>query len=70
MIGAFITLGLLFQSVSPEAVQHAKAGLTAKQQGNLSEAIVEFRKVTELAPDLAAAYVNLRRGVARESSIW
>ena len=59
MIGAFIALGLLFQSVSPEAVEHVKAGLAAKQQGNLSQAIVEFRKVTELAPELPAAYVNL-----------
>ncbi len=59
MTAAFITLGLLFQTVSPEAVQHARAGLAAKQQGNLPTAIIEFRKVTELAPDLPAAYVNL-----------
>ena len=56
---AFLAFGLLFQTVSPEAVQHAKAGLAAKQQGNLPDAIAEFRKVTELAPDLAAGYVNL-----------
>jgi tetratricopeptide (TPR) repeat protein len=31
----------------------------AKQQGKLAEAIVEFQKVTELAPALAAGFVNL-----------
>jgi tetratricopeptide (TPR) repeat protein len=59
LIPALISLGLFFQTISPEAVQHVKAGLAAKQQGNLPQAIVEFRKVTELAPDLPAAYVNL-----------
>ena len=59
MIQAALTLGLLFQAVSPEVVQHAKAGIADKQQGNLSGAILEFRRVTELAPDLAAGYVNL-----------
>jgi tetratricopeptide (TPR) repeat protein len=59
LCSAFITLGLFFQVLSPEAVQHARAGLAAKQLGHLNEAIVEFRKVTELAPDLPAAYVNL-----------
>lgn len=59
MTSAFIAVGLLFQTVSPEAIQHAKAGLAAKEQGNLPAAILEFKKVTELAPDLPAAYVNL-----------
>jgi tetratricopeptide (TPR) repeat protein len=56
---ALFALGLLFQTLSPEAVQHVKQGLAAKQEGHLDKAIVEFRKVTELAPDLPAAYVNL-----------
>jgi tetratricopeptide (TPR) repeat protein len=51
--------GLVWQAVSPEVARHAQAGLTAKQQGKLAEAIVEFQKVTELAPDLAAGFVNL-----------
>jgi tetratricopeptide (TPR) repeat protein len=50
---------LAWQVVSPEAVQHAQAGLAAKKLGHLTEAISEFKKVTELAPDLAAGYVNL-----------
>ena len=51
--------GLAWQAVSPEAAHHAQAGLAAKQQGKLAEAIVEFQKVTELAPSLAAGFVNL-----------
>jgi tetratricopeptide (TPR) repeat protein len=54
-----LALGLAWQAVSPDVVQHAKAGLAAKQQGKLADAIVEFKKVTELAPDLPAGFVNL-----------
>ncbi|HEY3457924.1 MAG TPA: tetratricopeptide repeat protein [Bryobacteraceae bacterium] len=50
---------LALQAVSPEVAQHARAGLAAKQQGNLTAAIAEFQKVTELAPNLAAGFVNL-----------
>ncbi len=56
---ALLAIGLAWQSLSPEAVQHAKAGLAAQQAGNEKKAIVEFKKVTELAPTLAAAFVNL-----------
>jgi len=52
-------LGLAWQSVSPELAQHAQAGLEARDQHRWSDAINEFRKVTELAPDLAAGFVNL-----------
>ncbi|MGH9613857.1 MAG: tetratricopeptide repeat protein [Bryobacteraceae bacterium] len=52
-------LGLVWQSVSPQVVQHVQAGIAAQKQGRLNEAIAEFRKVTELAPDLPAAFVNL-----------
>jgi tetratricopeptide (TPR) repeat protein len=54
-----LLLWLAFQSVSPEAMQHVQAGMQAKQQGRLDVAITEFRKVTELEPNLAAAFVNL-----------
>jgi tetratricopeptide (TPR) repeat protein len=54
-----LLLGLAWQAVSPEVAQHAQAGLEAQKQGRLSDAIVEFQKVTELAPHLAAAFVNL-----------
>jgi protein O-GlcNAc transferase len=39
--------------------QHVEAGLAAKHTGDLDTAIREFRRVTELAPGLAAAHVNL-----------
>jgi tetratricopeptide (TPR) repeat protein len=52
-------LGLAFQAVSPEVAQHVRAGVEARQAGHLDQAITEFRKVTELAPDLAAGFVNL-----------
>ena len=54
-----MALGLAAQAVSPEAAQHIRAGMEARQQGRLPEAIKEFKIVTELAPDVAAAFVNL-----------
>jgi tetratricopeptide (TPR) repeat protein len=54
-----VTLGLSWQAVSPEVVQHARAGMEAQKQGRLIDAIAEFKKVTELAPTLPAAFVNL-----------
>lgn len=59
MLTALLALGLAWQAVSPEAVQHAQAGLLAQKEGRLTDAIVEFKRVTELAPTLAAAFVNL-----------
>jgi tetratricopeptide (TPR) repeat protein len=54
-----LCLGLAWQAVSPEAIRHAQAGLEAKKLGHRADAINEFKKVTELAPDLPAAFVNL-----------
>ena len=59
ILALVLTLGLAWQTVSPEVVQHVQAGMAAQQQGRLADAIAEFKKVTELAPDLPAAYVNL-----------
>lgn len=59
MLAAIFSLGLAWQSVSPEVVQHVRAGIDAQKQGHLDAAIVEFKKVTELAPTLPAAFVNL-----------
>jgi tetratricopeptide (TPR) repeat protein len=60
LIGSLILYaGLAWQTVSPDAASHVRAGLEAQKQGHLSEAIVEFKKVTELAPNLDAAFVNL-----------
>lgn len=52
-------LGLAWQSISPDVVQHVQAGLQAQKQGRLNDAIREFKTVTELMPNLAAAWVNL-----------
>jgi tetratricopeptide (TPR) repeat protein len=58
----FYTLGIVFflvQSLSPEAIEHAQAGSAAERDGRLDTAITEFRKVTELQPDMASGYANL-----------
>jgi len=54
-----LILWLAFQTTSPEVLRHVQAGMEARQKGQMDTAIAEFRKVTELAPDLAAAFVNL-----------
>jgi tetratricopeptide (TPR) repeat protein len=54
-----LVLALAWQTVAPEAVRHAQAGIEAQKAGRLDDAIQEFQKVTELAPDLAPAFVNL-----------
>jgi tetratricopeptide (TPR) repeat protein len=55
---AFVA-GLALQTVSPEVVRHAQAGLDAEKQGRLADAIAEFKQVTELAPGFPAGFVNL-----------
>lgn len=47
------------QPLPPELVKHAQAGMAAQKQGKHDEAITEFTRVTELAPTLAAGFVNL-----------
>ncbi len=59
MFGTVLFLLIAWQAVSPEAVSHAKAGTDALNQGRLTDAIGEFRKVTELAPELPAAFASL-----------
>ncbi len=54
-----LTLTLLFFQITPEIRQHVEAGLAAKQAGDLNTAAREFQRVTELAPNLPAAFVNL-----------
>jgi tetratricopeptide (TPR) repeat protein len=59
LAASFLFLGLALQTVSPAVVRHVQAGMAAQKAGRLSEAIAEFKQVTELAPNLAAAFVNL-----------
>src|SRR5687767_8573254 len=50
---------LLALQITPALKQHVDAGLSAKARGDLNTAVREFRRVVELAPNLAAAHVNL-----------
>ncbi len=52
-------LALLVVQLSPELRQHVEAGLKAKSAGDLDGAIREFSRVVQLAPEMAAAHVNL-----------
>ncbi|MGH9845665.1 MAG: tetratricopeptide repeat protein [Blastocatellia bacterium] len=55
---AFVFLLLTLQA-TPELNQRVEAGLRARRAGDLDAAIREFKRVVELAPNLAAAHVNL-----------
>ena len=50
---------LLAGQVSPELRQHVEKGLQAKHSGDLETAAREFSIAAELAPNLAAAHMNL-----------
>jgi tetratricopeptide (TPR) repeat protein len=54
-----VLLWLALQVPSAEVVDHVRAGMEARRQGNVTEEIAEFKKVTELQPQQAAAFVNL-----------
>lgn len=47
------------EEASPAARQHMEAGLRAAQQHQLETAVTEFKKVTELAPELPSGFVRL-----------
>jgi tetratricopeptide (TPR) repeat protein len=47
------------QSISPEATQHWNAARQAETQKNFAQAVVEYRKVTELEPTFALGFINL-----------
>src|SRR4051794_6177477 len=59
MVMLVLVFLLALQTVTPEALKHAEAGMEAQKQGKQAEAIAEFRKVAELMPELAAAHMNL-----------
>lgn len=54
----FILL-LVWQAASPEVLAHLKAGGDALNQSRATEAVAEFRKATEAAPELPAGFVGL-----------
>jgi tetratricopeptide (TPR) repeat protein len=59
VIATFLFLLLAWQTSSSEALQHMQAGAQAEKNGHFSEAIVEFRKATELEPKNADGFVRL-----------
>ena len=59
MIGLMLAVWLAWQTVSPEALQHLQTGEGADKQRNFTVAITEFKKVTELEPQLAEGFVHL-----------
>ncbi|HEX6501897.1 MAG TPA: tetratricopeptide repeat protein [Terriglobales bacterium] len=59
MTHLFLLAWLLWQTASPEAVQHMNAGIEAEKQRHVRVAIAEFKKVTELEPSLAIGFVRL-----------
>ena len=54
-----MSLLMAWQTLSPEVTQHIQAAIEAQKQGRLDNAIADFRKATELAPDLPAPFVSL-----------
>ena len=56
----FVAIGTITgQSISPEATQHWNAARQAETQKNFAQAVVEYRKVTELEPTFALGFINL-----------
>jgi tetratricopeptide (TPR) repeat protein len=59
MIQLFLLAWLAAQATTPDAAQHLQAGLEARKQHQVDVEITEFRKATELDPNLADAFVHL-----------
>jgi tetratricopeptide (TPR) repeat protein len=68
MSGLILWLLMAWQTLSPEATQLIQMGLEAQKQGRLNDAIADFRKVTELAPDLPAPFVSLGEAYMRNGN--
>lgn len=59
MIGALLLFLFAWQTLSPDAAQHMKAGIAADKQRQFDVAITEFRKVTQLEPTYADGFISL-----------
>jgi tetratricopeptide (TPR) repeat protein len=59
----WVVLLLAWQSASPEALDHLKTGTDALNHSRAAEAVDEFRKTTETAPELPAGFVGLGRAL-------
>ena len=58
MVGLMV-FGWLALQANAEVLRHVQAGVAARQAGQWDTAIAEFRKVTELDPQSAPAFMNL-----------
>ncbi len=68
MIVTLCSFLLLAQALTPEVIEHTQAGVEAQKQGRLDVAIEEFRKVTELAPDMASGFASLGNAYFQKGS--
>ena len=59
MIHAVLLFWVALQGGPADATQHFRQGLDARKEGRLDAAIVEFRKASELDPNLSEAFLNL-----------
>jgi tetratricopeptide (TPR) repeat protein len=59
LVFALLLLGSVSQALTPESSQHMQAGIAADKQRQFDTAIAEFRKVTELDPSYADAFISL-----------
>src|SRR6201996_8783455 len=59
MIGALLSALLVLQASGSPAVEHVHAGVAAEKSGRLDSALTEFKKATELDPQLAAGFADL-----------
>ena len=59
MLSLFLLAWLAGQGAASAAEQHVRAGLDARNQHQVEAEITEFRKATELDPQLADAFYNL-----------
>ena len=69
MIHLFLLLWLSGQAPSSEALEHLRAGVAADKQHQFDIAIVEFRKATELDPNLAEGFVSLGQAYMRAAGL-
>ena len=59
MSALWFILLLAWQATSPEVLERLRAGGNALNSGRATEAVAEFRKATEAAPELPAGFVGL-----------
>jgi tetratricopeptide (TPR) repeat protein len=59
VIRILLAIWMAWQTASPEALRHLQAGAEADKQRRFDVAIAEFKKVTELEPNLPDGFLNL-----------